>query len=846
MKEIFSAVVGSLFAGGAVGNRGTKELPATETELNGFWTSVFHVSEAVEKQYFLAIKGQWKGRNRDTIIINVYGPHKDEEKRRFWDSLNNIMNVPDIEWVPHLGKLLANVGDISVIVLERKTLDHTPMLLRDKNNDFGPKPFKNFDIWLEQKETESIISEGWNKEVGGSRPDCVFRNKMKNVKEALRIWSKNRYGPIDIKIDEWKSMANELEPKADLGVLTDYECDEWKKAWQKSRLKWVAEGDDNTAFFHSTIRKRNNKHNIRGLHVNGIWSEEPTTIKNAGFNHFLKGFKQIRGFSPDWSTLDNLSFNNIDASEAELLEAPISENEVWNAIKECEPSKAPGPDCFSVHFYKIYFWLIKNEFMKAIEWFWSNGCISNGCNASFFALIPKVEDPMSLSEFRPISLIGSYYKIIAKILAKRIQKIICKIIGYEQSAFLKKRYILDGILVTNEVVELMKHQKKKCLIFKADFEKAFDSISWDFLFTVMKKMGFGHKWIMWIKSCLSSASISVLVNGSPTNEFYLKRGVRQGDHLSLYLFIIAVEGLNAFVKKALDTKMFRGLEVGEDKVIVSHLQYADDTIFLENGIKRILVISLNSSNALKYSRFGTKETDVWSCKFQMGGVFSTTLLSNALNDQIPQSPTVSVATMRNNLLPLKIGIFIWRALKRRLLICDELDKRGIDLHSLRCPVCDEAMETIDHVLLGCSFANNIWNRIYRWWNLGNMGRTNLDELFRGVKEVNKPNSKSKIWQAIEWISGTRDQEVNLHKHYHHHETFIISSLSSFSLSSRRWVRLIGNGWDCDNSGWNRSTYRLPVLIEIETGNNNNKSKVMMGICLGGSRWKQTRQRSSFS
>ncbi|XP_071741167.1 uncharacterized mitochondrial protein AtMg01250-like [Rutidosis leptorrhynchoides] len=108
----------------------------------------------------------------------------------------------------------------------------------------------------------------------------------------------------------------------------------------------------------------------------------------------------------------------------------------------------------------------------------------------------------------------------------------------------------------------------------------------------MKIMGFGEKWRKWIMTCLSSASVSILVNGFPTEEFKLERGVRQGDPLSPFLFIIAAEGLNWLTKAAVASNLFVGVEIGRDKIPISHLQYADDTIFLgkwsENNIESLL------------------------------------------------------------------------------------------------------------------------------------------------------------------------------------------------------------------------------------------------------------------
>ncbi|GJR11179.1 cysteine-rich receptor-like protein kinase [Tanacetum coccineum] len=125
----------------------------------------------------------------------------------------------------------------------------------------------------------------------------------------------------------------------------------------------------------------------------------------------------------------------------------------------------------------------------------------------------------------------------------------------------------------------MRKVQSKGLIFKVDFEKSYDSLNRRFLMDIMKKMGFRNKWCKWIESCLRSSTVSILVNGSPTYEFYLERRVRQGDMISPFLFILAAEGLNVVIKEAVDKGVFRGVKTGRNNVVVSHLQYADDIIF---------------------------------------------------------------------------------------------------------------------------------------------------------------------------------------------------------------------------------------------------------------------------
>nr|GEV37893.1 cysteine-rich receptor-like protein kinase [Tanacetum cinerariifolium] len=172
--------------------------------------------------------------------------------------------------------------------------------------------------------------------------------------------------------------------------------------------------------------------------------------------------------------------------------------------------------------------------------------------SSFIALIPKNQNAHLVKDFRPISLIGSLYKIIAKILANRLVGVLSDIVNEVQSAFISDRQILDGPFILNEVVQWCKSKKKQALIFKVDFEKAYDSVRWDFLDEILKKFWFGDKWCKWIMSCLRSSRGSIIVNGSPTEEFQFGKGLKQGDPLSPFLFILVMESLHLSFQRIVD------------------------------------------------------------------------------------------------------------------------------------------------------------------------------------------------------------------------------------------------------------------------------------------------------
>ncbi|GKC81947.1 nucleotide-binding alpha-beta plait domain-containing protein [Tanacetum coccineum] len=155
--------------------------------------------------------------------------------------------------------------------------------------------------------------------------------------------------------------------------------------------------------------------------------------------------------------------------------------------------KSPGPDGFSFSFYRHFWPVIEKDVFEAVDYFFMYGEIPNGCNSNFIALIPKILDANMVKDFRPISLIGSLYKIIAKILANRLVGVLGDLVNEVQSAFVADRQILDGPFILDEVLQWCRRKKKHALIFKVDFEKAFDSVRWDFVDDVLNKFGFGER-----------------------------------------------------------------------------------------------------------------------------------------------------------------------------------------------------------------------------------------------------------------------------------------------------------------------------------------------------------------
>jgi len=170
---------------------------------------------------------------------------------------------------------------------------------------------------------------------------------------------------------------------------------------------------------------------------------------------------------------------------------------------------------------------------------------------------------------------------LAKLLANRLRTVIGSVISDTQSAFIKGRHILDGILVANEVVDKAKKCNKDLLLFKVDFEEAYDSVDWKYMEDVMEKMAFPTLWRKWMRECVTTASSSVLVIGRPTDQFSLAKGLRQGDSLSPFLFLLAVEGFHVMTGSLISNNILSNYKAGKKMALsISDVQVIDDTLIL--------------------------------------------------------------------------------------------------------------------------------------------------------------------------------------------------------------------------------------------------------------------------
>ncbi|XP_042959546.1 uncharacterized protein LOC122294694 [Carya illinoinensis] len=276
------------------------------------------------------------------------------------------------------------------------------------------------------------------------------------------------------------------------------------------------------------------------------------------------------------------------------LLAPFTREEIYGAVIQMNPLGSPGPDGFPAFFYQKHCEIIGKEVCQfALHVLNQDGSLAK-VNDTLIYLIPKVKCLKRVTEYRPISLCNVLYKIVSKTLANRLKTILSKLISPNQSAFVPGRLISDNVLVAYEALHSMGTRmkgRKWSVALKLDMSKAYDRVEWGFVEVVMSKMGFPLKWINLIQTCLNSITYSILVNGAPQQKFVPSRGIRQGDPMSPYIFIICAEALTSLLNQAEKHKEITPIHIGRGPITINHLFFADDNLlFCQANPKELMYL----------------------------------------------------------------------------------------------------------------------------------------------------------------------------------------------------------------------------------------------------------------
>ncbi|XP_071923161.1 uncharacterized protein [Coffea arabica] len=452
-------------------------------------------------------------------------------------------------------------------------------------------------IWkrLDRDSLLDVVKIAWQGDVSGS-PFYRVCTKLKRVSHAIQQWNKETFGDVflnvkraeaavaraELQIEVDSSEENFVELKrvqAELRRVLTVEEQFWK---QKSRVKWLQHGDNNSSFFHSVVKQRRYRaaiHSIRDSQ--GTWITDNGTIGMEAVKFFddLLSAESSSDFRLV-HVIPNLS-SEIDNS---CLEEAPSFDEVTRVVFSMDDDSAAGPDGFTGKFFTFAWEVVGPDIFQAILSFFCGAELPRFVIATSIVLIPKVLNPQSFSQFRPISVCNFLNKVISRILVSCLTSILPRIISPRQSGFVQGRTLSDNFLLAQELItDIGKKCRGRNVVLKLDMAKAYDRMSWVFIIRVLRRFGFGERFIDMVWRLLSNVWFSVLVNGVSYGFFKSSRGLRQGDPLSPALFIIRAEVLSRGLNLLYSQSNFVGYKVPRHCPTISHLAFADDIIIFANG-----------------------------------------------------------------------------------------------------------------------------------------------------------------------------------------------------------------------------------------------------------------------
>ncbi|XP_031737043.1 uncharacterized protein LOC116402131 [Cucumis sativus] len=466
--------------------------------------------------------------------------------QRNWFTWTN--KIHGLGLMRRLDRILVNDEGLSkwpnmrVNVLPWGISNHSPILVYPSNQrSQHVVSFRFFNHWVKESSFMDVVSSAWTKDTRVSPIVNIVRN-LRNLKSILR----NHFGKHIRTISE-----DVVLPRMPWTELRE----RWKRTFYR-RSRYVPE------IANQMVKARQS--------INALGSI----------------------IDPDGNRLTN----HDQVSQA--LQVPIGREEVRRGLFSMDSGKAPGPDGYSIGFFKGA-WTVTNYFPQAV-------------NTIAITLIPKRNGADRLEDFRPISCCNVIYKCISRILADRLCEWLPSFVSGNQSAFIPGRSIIDNILLCQELVGgyHLHRGNPRCTI-KVDLQKAYDSVNWDFLFGLLIAIGMAIRFVSWVRACGTSLMFSILINGSLEGFFHGRKGLRQGDPLSLFLFVMVMEVLSRMLNHPPQNFQFHQFC---EKVKLTHLTFADDLMifcaadnysmsFIKETIKRFGELSGLFANLAKSSIF---------------------------------------------------------------------------------------------------------------------------------------------------------------------------------------------------------------------------------------------------
>ncbi|KAL0404505.1 UNVERIFIED_CONTAM: putative mitochondrial protein [Sesamum radiatum] len=361
---------------------------------------------------------------------------------------------------------------------------------------------------------------------------------------------------------------------------------------QRGKTQWLKGGDKNTSFFHAAANQRrrtNSIHRLRDAH--GNWLDQTEDIYEWIEKYFREIFSSNRPSTEDLEIGTAALSPRVTQEMTDDLLQPFTEEEVTNALFQMSPLKSPGPDGMPPIFFHKFWNILSKDVMKCTLSLLNNLELLHDLNRTVIVLIPKGNRAENITQFRLISLYNIVYKIVSKALANRIKPILDKIISPTQASFFPRRLITNNVLIAYEVNHFL-HTRKKSrkghAVIKLDISKAYNKIQWCFLEKVLLKMGFPEKIVRLNLLCVTTVSYCFIMSGTQFGHISPQRGIRQGNTLSPYLFLLCTEALSSLIHRAEAEERIDGVAISRRAPPISHLLFADDTLLCCQATKETM------------------------------------------------------------------------------------------------------------------------------------------------------------------------------------------------------------------------------------------------------------------
>ena len=524
-----------------------------------------------------------------------------------------------------ISKKLNDLTDTCKIVYAPET-DHSAILIYLKSDEMRHKKGPGF--W---KFNQSLLKdETYVSSLRAEIPN--FRQKYNDVEDLTLKWdlikmeirgftikySKNKAKKRKSSEIHLQNQINELYKKAEKQpnnkqIINDiyHVRSRLKKIMQqktkgtilRSKVRWHEHGERNTRYFYSLEKRNYEKKTTTKLKLSdGSFTNDQSKILQEQM-HFYKTLYTSTKHGPTTLNDPLCSFSeNISPLENDDMlscEGKVTQGECFKALNEFINEKSPGTDGFQAEFYRHFWKELHSDMLQRFDYAYGSGKLSISQRRGIITLIPKPnKDTTVLDNLRP-----------TKVIAKRLENVLPKIINPDQTGYIKNRYTGENVRLISDIMKYTEENNIPGIALFLDFKKAFDTIEWDFINSCLKKFNFGPDIQNWVKILYNNVSSCVLNNGFASEFFSVERGVRQGCPLSGLLFVISIEILARAIKN--DTAI-KSINVGEKEIKVS--LYADDTtVFVRDldSVDHLLTLLDNFKNLSGLEINTTKSEGLW-------------------------------------------------------------------------------------------------------------------------------------------------------------------------------------------------------------------------------------------